>query len=38
MQMLAVNHPAEHMDPNGGVRRRTQGVEGICNPIGGTTI
>jgi hypothetical protein len=24
--------------PNGGARERTQGVKGVCNPIGGTTI
>ena len=24
--------------PNGGARENTQGVEGVCNSIGGTTI
>jgi hypothetical protein len=24
--------------PNGGARESTQGAEGICNPIGGSTI
>jgi hypothetical protein len=24
--------------PNGGVRERTEGAEGVCNPIGGTII
>jgi hypothetical protein len=24
--------------PNGGARERTQGAEGVCSPIGGTTI
>jgi hypothetical protein len=24
--------------PNGGARESTQGVKGICNPIGGTTL
>jgi hypothetical protein len=28
----------EHMAPNGGARENTQGAEGVCNPIGGTTI
>jgi hypothetical protein len=23
--------------PNGRARKRTQGAEGVCNPIGGTT-
>jgi hypothetical protein len=26
------------MAPNGGARENTQGAEGNCNPIGGTTI
>jgi hypothetical protein len=25
-------------DSNGGVRKRTEGAEGVCNPIGRTTI
>ena len=28
----------ELRDPNEGVRESIQGAEGICNPIGGTTI
>jgi hypothetical protein len=35
---LAANHRTEHRVPNGGVRERTLGAEGICNPIGSTTI
>jgi hypothetical protein len=34
MQMLAGNHQTEHRDPNGGVRRRNEDAEGVCNPIG----
>ena len=33
--MLAANHWTDHGVPSGGVRERT---EGICNPIGRTTI
>jgi hypothetical protein len=36
--MLVANHQTEHRDPNGGVRGRTKGAEGFCNPIGRTTI
>jgi hypothetical protein len=36
--MLAANHWAEHGVPNGGVRERTEGAEGVCNPIGRTII
>jgi hypothetical protein len=28
----------EHRAPNGGATESTQGAEGVCNPIGGTTI
>jgi len=38
MWMLAAKHQTEHGDINGGVRGRTEGVEGVCNPTGGTTI
>jgi len=38
MRMLAANHQTEHGDPNGGVRERTEGAEGVCNFIGRTTI
>ncbi|XP_076796740.1 uncharacterized protein LOC117715751 isoform X2 [Arvicanthis niloticus] len=30
------NHWKEHGVPNGGVRERTEGAEGVCNPIGRT--
>jgi hypothetical protein len=36
--MLIVIYWMEHRAPNGGARESTQGAEGICNPIGGTTI
>jgi len=36
--MVADNHQLEHEDPNGGVRETTEGTEGVCNPIGSTTI
>jgi len=36
--MLAANHQTEDGDPNGGVRKRTEKAEGVCNPIGRTTI
>jgi hypothetical protein len=32
------NHFTEHRIPKNGVRERTEGVEGVCNPIGRTTI
>jgi hypothetical protein len=38
MQILAANHHSEHGDPNGRVRQRTEGAEGVCNTIGRTTI
>jgi hypothetical protein len=38
MQMLADNHRMEHWDPSGGVRERTEVGEGVCNPIGRTTL
>jgi hypothetical protein len=28
----------DHRAPNEGARESTQGAEGVCNPIGGTTI
>jgi hypothetical protein len=34
--MLTANHWIEHGVPNGGVRERTEGAEGVCNPIGRT--
>jgi len=36
--MLTANHWTEPEDPNGGVRERTEGAEGVCNPIGRTII
>jgi len=36
--MLAANHWTEHGDPNWGVRERTEGAEGVFNPIRRTTI
>jgi hypothetical protein len=36
--MLAINHWTEYKDPNGGVRGRTEGDEGVCNPIGRTAV
>ena len=36
--MLTVIYRMEHRAPNGGARESTQGAEGVCNPIGGTTI
>jgi hypothetical protein len=38
MRMLAANHQSEHGDPNGGVRGMTERAEGVCNPIGRTTV
>jgi hypothetical protein len=37
-QMLSANHWSEHGIPNGGVRERTEGAEGVSNPLGRTTI
>jgi hypothetical protein len=37
-RLLAVNHQTEHGDPNGAVRGRTEGAEGVCNFIRRTTI
>jgi hypothetical protein len=37
-QMLPANHWAKHGVPNGGVRERSEGAEGVCNPIGRTAI
>jgi hypothetical protein len=36
--MLTVIYWMEHRAPNGGARESTKGAEGVCNPIGGTTI
>jgi hypothetical protein len=36
--MLTDIHWTEHRVPNEGSRERTQGAEGVCSTIGGTTI
>jgi hypothetical protein len=36
--MLIVIYRIEHRAPNGGARERTQGAEGVCDPIGRPTI
>jgi hypothetical protein len=36
--MLIDSYEMEHRIPNGEARESTQGAEGVCNPIGGTTI
>jgi len=37
-RMFAANHWTEQGDPNRGVREKTEGAEGVGNPIGRTTI
>jgi hypothetical protein len=36
--MPTANHWTENRVPSEGVRERTEGAEGVCNPIGRTTI
>jgi hypothetical protein len=36
--MLTVIYKMKHRAPNGEAREITQGVEGVCSPIGETTI
>jgi hypothetical protein len=36
--MLTVIYRMKRRAPNGEARESTQGAEGVCNPIGGTTI
>jgi hypothetical protein len=36
--MITVIYWMGHTAPNGGAREITQGANGNCNPIGGTTI
>jgi hypothetical protein len=36
--MLTVIYRMEHRALNGRARESTQEAEGVCNPIGGTTI
>jgi hypothetical protein len=38
MWMLTANHWTEHGKPNGEVRERKEGAEGVYNPIGRTTV
>jgi hypothetical protein len=38
MLMLAPNHRTDHRDPNGEIRGKTEGTEGVCYLIGRTTI
>jgi len=38
MRMLAANHWTQQRDSNGGFREKTEEAEGVCNPIGRTTI
>jgi hypothetical protein len=38
MQVYAAKHWTEYRNPNGEVRARTAGAEGVCNPIGRITI
>jgi hypothetical protein len=36
--MLTVIYKIDHRAPNGEARESTQGAEGVCSPIGGTTL
>jgi hypothetical protein len=36
--MLAANHFTEHRVPDGGVGKRTEGVEGVFSPMEGATV
>jgi hypothetical protein len=36
--MFTVIYRMVHRVPNGGARESTQGAEGVCNPISGTTL
>lgn len=38
MHMLRAKHWIEVMSPYGRVRRRTEGTEGYCKPMGRTTV
>jgi hypothetical protein len=38
MWVLAANLWTEQENPNGGLREMSKGAEGVCNPIGRTTI
>jgi hypothetical protein len=37
-QFVSVVKRVENRAPNGGARESTQGAEGVCNPVGGTTM
>ena len=37
-EMDAHSHLLEYRVPNEGARESTQGAEGVCSPLGGTTI
>jgi hypothetical protein len=36
--MLSANHWTKYRVPNGGVSEKTEGAEGVNNPVGRTTI
>jgi hypothetical protein len=36
--MLSANHWTKHRVPNGRAGERTEGAEGVCNPVGRTII
>jgi hypothetical protein len=38
VQMLTPNHQTENGDPKGQVRRKTEGAERVCSPIGRKTV
>jgi hypothetical protein len=38
MHIITANHWTEPIDLNGRVGGRTEGAEGVCNPIGRTTV
>jgi hypothetical protein len=38
MWMLEANNWTEREVPKGGIRERTEGVEGVCNPIERATV
>ena len=37
-QIITANYWTDHWIPRGGVKEKTEGAEGVCNPIGRTTI
>jgi hypothetical protein len=38
MQIFPANLRTGHWNPNGGLKGKTEEAEGVCNPIGRTTI